>query len=498
MIQTIEKQQTSYVNSKEAHERKELGQYFTDSNVAEYMASLITPIEVDCLRILDAGAGAGILTTCAALRCLTNGNKRVHAVLYETDVRAIPLLENSMKIVQQHFSKLGAKFTYVIKNEDFILSRPDKKEEPFHISSINPPYFKYNVKESPYSGVLSDLYKGDPNIYASFMAMVMACLDANGQMIAITPRSFTSGLYFKGFRKFLFSVSSLDMIHIFNARDRVFKNLKVLQETIICKFSKRNQIENIEIRSSNCSLDIEASNANIYPNDLVLDLSNNEGMIRIPETKKSAELMIKAETLGGTFNDSGYFISTGPVVEFRTREFTTEDKCTENTVPLYRPHNIRLEGINWTGEQKKDAFFILKGSYEKHISKNDVYVLLKRFSSKDEPKRLVAAVHDPSTIETGLIGIGNKLNYIGLQNEPMSLIEAYGVAALFNSSFIDRYFRCISGSTQVNATEVRVMKFPSRDIVRNIGTKIRKLDVLEQSSIDRIVESVIPQFVIKG
>ena len=435
MIQGIEQQQTHYINAREANERKALGQYFTDSSVAEYMASLIQPINrVECIRVLDAGAGSGILATYAALRCLEYGNKKVHAVLYEIDDRAIPLLKESMEMTTDHFTERGAKFTYEIKNEDFILARPDKTEAPFHISSINPPYFKYSVKESPYSGALSDLYKGDPNIYASFMAMVMACLDKDGQMVAIVPRSFSNGLYFKGFRKFLFSTSSLDVIHIFNARDKIFKDLEVLQENIICKFTKTHQKDSVEIRSSNCSLDINALDSNRYPSNLVLDLSNSEGIIRIPESKESAELMLKAETLGGTFQDTGYFISTGPVVEYRTRQFITEDNEGSGSVPLYRPHNIRLAGINWTGEQKKDAFFMLRECYEKHVSKNDVYVLMKRFSSKDEPKRLVAAVHDPSKIDTDFIGLGNKLNYIGLQNGPMSLEEANGISALFNAS----------------------------------------------------------------
>ena len=498
VIQAIEQQQTSYINSKEASARKELGQYFTDPSVAKYMASLIQPINpVECIRILDAGAGAGILTTYTALKCLDYGNNRVHAVLYEIDNSAISLLESAMEIIKDHFKERDAIFTYDIKNEDTILSRPDRTEKPFHLSSINPPYFKYSAKTSPYSGALSDLYKGDPNIYASFMAMAIACLETNGQMVAIVPRSFSNGLYFKGFRKFLFSASSLDVIHIFNARDKIFKDLGVLQENIICKFTKTRQKDNVEIRSSNCSLDMNISDLNIYPTDLVLDLSNNEGIIRIPDSKRAANLMFAAETLGSTFHDSGYFISTGPVVEFRTKQFVTENEEVSNAVPLYRAHNIRLSGINWTGKQREDAFFILKDSYEKHTSPNKIYVLMKRFSSKDEPKRLVAAVHDSSKIGTSLIGFDNKLNYIGLQNGLMSLEEAHGVAALFNSSFMDRYFRCISGNTQVNATEVRVMKFPSRDTVIEIGKQASKLHTLDQSSIDEIVENALPQIVAK-
>jgi len=73
----------------------------------------------------------------------------------------------------------------------------------------------------------------------------------------------------------------------------------------------------------------------------------------------------------------------------------------------------------------------------------------------------------------------------------LSNIKAYGLAAIFNSSFMDKYFRCISGNTQVNATEIRVMKFPSREQVKEIGACAQKLKTIETSEIDLIVNPVL-------
>lgn len=145
----------------------------------------------------------------------------------------------------------------------------------------------------------------------------------------------------------------------------------------------------------------------------------------------------------------------------------------------------------WIGNHKKDVAFKLNEGHDKHTMKNGTYVLLKRFSSKDEKRRLVASVHLANMHYCEFIGFGNKTNYIGILGDELSTIEAYGLATVLNSSFMDRYFRCISGNTQVNATEIRVMKFPSRDQVKEIGGRAHKLKLFETAKIDLIVNPVL-------
>jgi adenine-specific DNA-methyltransferase len=487
--------QGDFLTGQDMEVRKSLGQFFTGSIVSDYMASLVKKPTSKVVRILDAGAGAGILTASTALHCLEEGCKTVHAVLYELDSEAIASLKRTLTIVENTFYQQQASFTYEIHCEDFILSRPDqhKNIQHFDISVINPPYFKYSVKESSYAKKLADLYRGDPNIYASFMATVMACLKTNGQMITITPRSFTNGLYFKGFRKYLLTQSGLELVHIFKRRNKVFKNKNssVLQENIICRFIKGKEVKVVTIRSSDCDEKINSADEASYPVDLIIDPSNDQRLIRIPESSYEASILKQAETFPTTFENAGYFISTGPVVEHRTRKFITKETGIKNTVPLYRPHNVIPLLATWDGAHKKDASFQLDDGYEKHMLKNDTYVLLKRFSSKDEKRRLVAGVHLVDRHDCKLIGFGNKTNYIGVVDSKLSTVEAYGLAAVFNSSYMDRYFRCMSGNTQVNATEIRVMKFPSREQVKDIGKNVLELNSYDVNEIDSIVHHIL-------
>jgi adenine-specific DNA-methyltransferase len=485
--------QSNFLISQPNEKRKALGQYYTGSIVATYMASLVEPTQKKNLTLLDAGAGTGILTACTALHVLEGGCKSLHSVLYELDDEVLPSLEQTLRIISNVFKTKKASFTYEIRCADFVLARPDKihSEEPFDIAVINPPYFKYSATSSPYAKSASDLYHGDPNIYASFVAIAMASISQKGQLIAITPRSFTNGLYFKGFREYLLTHSSLNLIHIFKHRDKVFKNKEssVLQENIICRYAKGGVSESINIRSSNCDDSIKHAEEAIYPTDLIIDPSNDQRLIRIPETPEDANILRAAETLESTFESSGYFISTGRVVEHRSREFITDDNKSKNSVPLYRPHNITPLLASWSGEHKKDVSFVLNDGYEKHVIKNNNHVLLKRFSSKDEKRRLVATIHLSSMGNNELIGFGNKTNYLGVIGEVLDNVEAYGLAAIFNSSFMDKYFRCISGNTQVNATEIRVMKFPNRQQVKDIGRQVQKLTSIATEEIDQIVNS---------
>lgn len=485
--------QSDYLRSRSVEDRKPLGQFLTNPMVANYMASMLQKPEGNKIKILDAGAGLGILTAETALRLIDFGCNVVHAVAYEIDPSVIDPLAETMKAVEKLFISRKGKFTFEIRNIDFVLDRPDKKEK-FDVAVINPPYFKYNVKTSPYAKALSDLYAGDPNIYASFMAIVVASLKDKGQMIAITPRSFTNGLYFKNFRAYLLNNTALSSIHIFKYRNRVFSRDvdKVLQENIICKLVKNEKSDTIEVRASECELTLKTSTIQKYPTEFIVDLSNNQNIIRIPDSTIEAKLLEQAEQLESSFSGSGYFISTGPVVEHRTLEFIVVNETKNKTVPLYRPHNITPYEALWTGEHKKDARFALVAQFEKHLVMNKNYVFLKRFSSKDEKRRLVSGIYLAKRFnDLEFLGIANKVNYIGLATGHLTEIETLGLCAVFNSSFFDRYFRCLSGNTQVNATEVRVMRFPTREQVKEIGSKLKAVKKFDSTQNDFVVNKIL-------
>jgi len=125
-------------------------------------------------------------------------------------------------------------------------------------------------------------------------------------MVTMTPQSFTNGLYFKGFRSYLLSHSALDFIHIVKHRDKVFNN----SDSAVSQ-------ENITVCSSDCDGSISHAEQKQYPYALIIDLSNDQRMIRIPESVYDATILRQAENLPTTFESAGYYIAMGQVVEHR-------------------------------------------------------------------------------------------------------------------------------------------------------------------------------------
>jgi len=306
-------------------------------------------------------------------------------------------------------------------------------------------------------------------------------------MVAIVPRSYLNGLYFKGFRQFLFKNTSLNKVHVFRSRNQVFKELAVLQENIICHYSKERQGEQVRVSVSNGHADFEHTDTNDYPTHIIIDETNDAGFIRVPDSKEDAELLEFVEGMDSSFTDNGYVITTGPVVSHRATKHITDKDDLDNTVPLLKMHNVKLFKTEWTGTNKKDSRLRLYDGHNKITTKNQRFIVLKRFTSKEEARRLVAGIHSPTFITGEVVAFENHLNLVSHHSDELSELEANGLALLFNSTLVDRYFRCISGNTQVNATEVRLLKLPSRADIRKLGESYHEGETISQQQVDEIV-----------
>jgi adenine-specific DNA-methyltransferase len=116
-----------------------------------------------------------------------------------------------------------------------------------------------------------------------------------------------------------------------------------------------------------------------------------------------------------------------------------------------------------------------------------VHVLVKRFSAKEEKRRVVAAIFDPARIPCEIVGFENHLNYFHDRGHGLSMPLAKGLTIFLNSTIVDAYFRQFNGHTQVNASDLRNLRYPTRQELEALGMEIES-NFPDQDELDRLVE----------
>jgi adenine-specific DNA-methyltransferase len=199
--------------------------------------------------------------------------------------------------------------------------------------------------------------------------------------------------------------------------------------------------------------------------------------------------MAVVESWPHRFEDLGLRVSTGPVVSFRATKFLLDEVNGSSTAPLLSIYNVRPFKTVWPTPGKKHPVGLqVCADSMRLLLPTRNYVLLRRFSAKEEPRRLTASCFLKADQERPFIALENHLNYVYHAERELTVHETYGLAALFNSALLDRYFRTISGNTQVNATELRTMNLPKLQTLAAVGKEIRiVLDGASGTEIERIV-----------
>jgi adenine-specific DNA-methyltransferase len=459
-LDTIRLTRISSVN----HSHKEkFAQYLTPIEIASFMAKMTTKycMKKDTLNILDPGAGSGILS-CSLMNDLIGENvkRNMNFDAYEIDNSILNSLEQSYQTVAAHKN-----VTYNILNKDFIISMCSDIlwgiNKTYDIIIMNPPYKKINAN-SEYRRSLHDIGIETVNIYSAFMAVAIKLLAENGILTAIVPRSFCNGLYFLPFRKFLYNNTSIQHIHMFESRRDNFKDENVLQENIIIVLKKDKKKSTTITVSYSKDKFFGLFSEKIVPNNSIIDPNDKLYFISIPrfsENNKNQQLIF-------TNKELGFEISTGPIVGFRMRERLVYE-INKNSIPLLYTIHIRNQKITWPIVSKKpNAIILNKIEMGKYCFEKGYYIVLKRFSSKEEKHRIQATLITPDDFFTEYFTVENHLNIIHHNGSGLDENLAFALVNYLNSDYCDRVFREFSGHTQVNATDLRNMKYPNLEFFR--------------------------------
>lgn len=488
--------------------RREYGQFFTPITVADFMARLFT-LTGSRLRILDPGAGTGILA-CAVCESLAASGaiREIEVDVYESDLQLVEYLERSLSYLQSWLGDRNIKVRFTVRQEDFILANAEALSENgslfvplprggYDVVIANPPYFKL-PKSDPRAQAVNIIVSGQPNMYAAFMAVSAALLKNGGELVCITPRSFTAGPYFRLFREKFFGRMLPQAVHLFDSRTEAFGRDEVLQENLILKarrvegWTEKMTDSSVEISSSRTDQDLSERKARIVPVRNVLNWTDKDKVLRLllADTDDAVARLMNQWT--GSLHRYGLEISTGPVVPFRATEFIRPTGDVPQThAPLLWMQNVSAMKSEWPVTTRNKAQYILVNPESDYLLvKNANYVLLRRFSAKEAARRLVAAPFLTSNFSAApLIGLENHLNYIHRPKGNLLVEEAYGLAAFLNSALADCYFRTFNGNTQVSATELRAMPLPPLPLIVELGKQVLSTD-LGLQAIDRLVNEL--------
>lgn len=445
--------------------RSAFAQHLTPPETARLAVSMFSELATDQLfiRCLDLGAGTGMLSV--ALYDRYDG----HIELLDA-VEADPVLAT---ICEAELATIGV--PHELFREDALVGTPN---ELYDRVILNPPYKKMAAGDIRQSM----LPCRSANLYSAFMAVGLSRLAAGGELLAIVPRSWMNGDYFRPFREYALSNFSLDAIHVYGSRSEVFSDTKVLQETMLVRFSNCKQTERIVV-SQSAGKDGEIARASHRPQELI--------------DPKGLTVRIAPEDSNGpseTIASLGLCPSTGKVVDFRNRERIFEERPEGGDVyPMVYAGNFRNGELEHPLRIGKPQWYRAEEDNPKalrQLTKPGAYVIVRRFSAKEERRRVVAY----PLVLTGDAAIENHLNFIHA-GTPRSVVPlrstelAQGLSMWLNTTYLDTWFRDVSGSTQVNAGDIKAMPCPSLDELEKVGSIWHAS--MGQEEIDEICKTLI-------
>ncbi|WP_442783609.1 HsdM family class I SAM-dependent methyltransferase [Collimonas fungivorans] len=334
----------------------------------------------------------------------------------------------------------------------------------FDVLVCNPPYRKMAAEEvAVYREDYDTVIEAQPNLYGLFMTLGLRLLRPTGVAAFVTPTSFLSGQYFSKLRTHL--MENAEIVNIGIVRDRSGVFIDVDQETALTILKRRapkyatETTANVSVVSRHG--DLTSVGRCVIP--------NSGSAWPIPRTEGDAELIQLIGKSKYRLSDYGYRPRTGVFVWNRDKRPTfhswKEAKAASAVAPfpLFWSSDIRPGGVVAFDGAPKSNFEpcfvdVLTNSSVSILRRPSV--LLQRVTSNDQQLRLVAGVV-PTEVFCRFGGFIGENHVVALESQ--ADIPAFSpevLVAVLGSQPVDRYFRCISGATNVSIFELQLLPLP--------------------------------------
>lgn len=495
-LAVAEAQRMSAWDALPAETRRAYGQYFTPEPLAAFIASRITLPATSArpVRVLDPGAGVGSLGVALLQRLVGEmPGTPLHVTAVEVDGNVLPALENTRTAALAWARAHGVELEFDVVHGDFIewaagnIAGIYQEKQLFDLVVMNPPYAKIAARGKQ-RALTARVACEVGNLYAAFVALSVESLREGGRLVAITPRSFTNGPYFRPFREYLDKKTAFETVDLFESRSTLFADTDVLQENVIyslVRSARRPATVNVSFHGRDGMVeDVAMSYEDFMPS------SDPQRFIHLRNGDEDHETAQRINTLPCTLAQLGLQASTGRVVDFRSRDHLRTEPGPDS-VPLLYPQHLRNGAVIWPVDGKKPNALAVNSETQKMLVPRGHYVAIKRFTSKEERRRVAPTWVPDGRFDDESLAFENKLNVIHADGAGLDRDLAVGITLYLACTTLDTYFRQFSGHTQVNATDLRSLRYPDAKTLRYLGQQTSSPSELDQDGIDALIEGAL-------
>ncbi len=465
------------IREKSQTENIRIGRFFTKRSTAFLLADMIVPEKKEHVRILDAGAGTGIL--CAALLerlCKAEAAERITLVCYENDVMMLDMLKNNLtRLRKKCRHDYHVIVNFEIKETNFILDTArmlsptlfTESEEKFDYVIMNPTSTLYE-KATPEIEAVGALTSGATDGAFLFAALGMASLAEGGQLAALLPTAYARGVYIEKIRLFMERDAHITRMHLFSSDAKSEARADETRSHMLLVWKKTPPAEEDTVTVSSSFKEEDDAPVTVMPPFPYRRIVNEkDGSLLLIKSEEEWEILERVESLPETLASLGLKMHTGLTLESRYPD-SLRTSPTDGAIPLIHPKNI-LMGLVRVPTEKYIVPVI-----PSLAQKNKNMLFIKRVPAKSDKRHLLCGVYLASLFPRfPAISTHNKLNYIDYEdNREMDSALLHGLYAVFSSDLYEKYCTILSKSPQINAREYANIPLPDEKTLRDIGSKV--------------------------
>lgn len=470
---------SAYAMLAESSYRKQLAMFFTPASLTRGLLDDLAEQGVDfsSQSFLDPACGGAAFLAPIALRMKDSLKakgagalailRHIERHLYGTD------LDGTLCALSMQFLRMAlhTEIKATGYTPSFNVHRADSLRQltsmfgQLDVVVCNPPYRKMTADELvPLREQYGEVIESQPNLYGLFIALCVRLLRDGGRAALVTPTSFLSGQYFSALRKFLSRNSAVE--HIGMVSDRLGVFIDVEQETALTVLRRTGQSAEGDVWA-----DVSVvSGAGTYQSVGQSRLPGTGEVWPIPRAVEDVPLLRAAGKSPFRIADYGYRARIGAFVwnrderpTFQCARDVNRSRC-QTAVPLLWSADISQDGeVHFDGATAKvgEHRFVDLGSREHTSMVTRPSVVLQRVTSNTQPRRLVAAAVPSQLFDDygGFVGENHIVVLEAAADTP--LLTPQELAELLAVPVVDRYFRCISGATNVSAFELNQLALPN-------------------------------------